>query len=516
MHSNRTLLQDWRENRRLLLTMAGLKLLIQLSAVYGYGYFRDEFYYLACARHLDFGYVDHPPLSVLTLSLVRQVLGESLPALRLLPALAGAASVVLTGLMTAQLGGRGTAQAIAMTAFIAAPIHLSFNHFYSMNSFDVLFWSVAALLLIRLLNGGDRRLWLVLGLVLGLGLQNKISVLWLGFGMLTAILATPSRRLLLTRWPWACGAIAAALFSPYLLWQAAHGWPTLEFMANATGQKMAVKSPIEFAVSQILVMNPFSAPLWLGGLAFFWISPRGRPYRFMGFIFAAVLALLAMSGTSRAGYAAAAYSWMLAGGAVLLESLLPGGRRRLIASASVAVLLALSGALAAPLALPLLPVEKYMSYARALGQEPTTEERKEVADLPQFFADMHGWEAIVDSAAQAFESLPPEERSEAAILAPNYGIAGAIDLLGGPRGLPPALSGHNNYWIWGPRGHSGKVMIVMGGSREWLSRYFGRIERFGETDCGRCMPYENRSPIWICREPFRPLEEYWEELRHFD
>ena len=278
------------------------KLLLHLATTSGYGYFRDEFYYLACAEHLAPGYVDHPPLSIVFLWVVRHLFGDSLPALRLLPAVLGAASVALVGLMARALGGGRWAVALAMTGALVAPEYLALNHFYSMNAFDIFFWALAAWLLIRLIGGANPRLWLLLGLVLGLGLANKISVLWLGAGLFVGLVATPQRRWLTTRWPWLCGTVSAALFAPYVFWQVRHDWPTLEFIHNATTEKMVGVAPLDFLVGQIKMMHPLTLPLWLGGLVFLFFHSEGRRYRLLGFIYLTVFFMLALSGSSRSGY----------------------------------------------------------------------------------------------------------------------------------------------------------------------------------------------------------------------
>jgi hypothetical protein len=278
---------------------------------------------------------------------------------------------------------------------------------------------------------------------------------------------------------------------------------------------MAVIDPLSFVMSQIGMMNFLTLPIWLAGLVFLLALKDGRSFRPLGWAYVVILVVLLLPGTSRAGYLAASYTWLLAAGAPVLERLFarwPRARPRVVSLA----LLGLSGVVIAPLALPVLPVEAYLAYAAALGDEPSTAERKEVGALPQFYADMHGWDRIVAAAADAYDGLPPDEQEEAAFFVFNYGDAGAIDLLGRARGLPPALSGHNNYWLWGPRGYTGAVVIVLGGTEERLARRFGSVERAGTIDCGYCMPYETTRPVWVCRDLRTPLPDLWPELKHYD
>ncbi len=486
------------------------KLVLHLATFQGYGYFRDEFYYLACSRHLAFGYVDHPSLSILVLWLVRNLFGESLLAIRLVPALAGAVTVLLAGLIARELGGNRWAQAIAMAGVLAAPVYLALDHFYSMNALDLLFWALAAWLVVKLCREDRTRWWLLLGTVLGLGLQNKISVLWLGFGLAVGMVATQRRRWLLTSGPWLAAGVALLIFLPHLVWQIANGWPTIEFIQNATLQKMADKSLAQFLLDQIRFMNPAAFPLWVLGLGYLFFSRESRDFRLLAWMYLAIFLLLGLFGSSRSGYLAPAYVWLMAAGGVALSGWL---RARWVLVMAITVVLA-GGAVMAPLGLPLLPVESYIRYAAALGIQPRTEERKELAELPQFYADMHGWQQITTTVEEVAGRLSPEEREEAVVLVPNYGVAGALQLLG--RGLPPVVSGHNNYWLWGPQGRTGKVMIILENDREDLEPHFAQIELAARTDCGYCLPYENNSPVWICRDPVRPLPEVWPQLKHFD
>ena len=491
-----------------------LKLVVHLASYRGYGMFRDEFYYLACSHHLAWGYVDQPPLSIFVLWVTRLLLGDSLFAVRLVPALAGAATVLVAGLITRRLGGGKGAQSLAMVAVIAAPVYLSLNHFYSMNALDILVWALAAYLLVNLLQRNDPRLWILLGTVLGIGLMNKISVLWLGFGLAVGLLATDRRRLLLTRGPWITGGIAAAFLAPYLLWQMKNDWPTVEFIRNATQNKMVAVAPLAFLEGQITTMNAVAFPLWITGLGWLLFARAGRPFRLLGIVYLAVFALLVANGTSRSGYLSPAYTWLLPAGAVAAERWL--SRWRAVPLWSYAALIAIGGVLFAPFALPVLPVERYISYAARAGVGPSTAERKELAELPQFYADMHGWEAIVETVAGVYHSLPLGDREKAAIFTFNYGDAGAIDYLGRAHGLPKAIGGHNNYWLWGPRNYTGEVVLVMGEERKDVEQSFEHVELGAVIDCGRCMPYENGRSIWIARGLRGTLTERWAQLKHYN
>src|SRR5262245_2602894 len=478
-----------------------------------YGIFRDELYYLACAEHLDFGYVDHPPLIALIAWLARHLLGESLVALRALPALAAGGTVYLACPMARDLGGSRLGQAMAGVATALAPIYVSIFSILSMNAFDVLLWAAAALALVRILGSGSPRLWPAFGLLAGIGLLNKISILFLGAGVALGLLITPARRHIMSPRFWIAGCIVVALFAPHLIWQAAHGWPTLEFMANATREKNLPLSPLDFLSAQVLLMHPVAVPLFLAGLAFYLVVPAGRPYRALGWAFLAITAIM-ITQRSKDYYLSPAYTMMLAPGAVMAGRL--AARRGWGWTAPVALAaIFVSGAGLAPLAKPLLPVERYVAYAAMLGVKPSTGERKELGRLPQFFADRFGWLELASDVAGAFRSLPEAERGQACIFGQNYGQAGAIDFYGRELGLPPAISGHNSYHLWGPHGCSGQVMIVIGDRRERLERFFEQIDLAATHRCGDCMPYENDKPIWICRRIKAPLDEIWPDIKHF-
>jgi len=491
------------------------KLAVHLATLGGYGIFRDELYYLVCSRHLAWGFVDQPPLSIAVLALQTSLFGDSVQALRLVPALLGAATVLVIGLTARRLGGGTFAQAAAMAAALAAPYSLAIGHYYSMNAFDALVWALAGWLLAELLPEPDARArrWLPLGVVLGLGLLNKLSVLWLGAGLAAGLLLSPAHRSLRRPGPWVAGAVALVLFLPHVIWQVAHGWPTLEFIANATGEKMVRIAPWDFLTRQVEMMNPLTLPIWLAGLVWLFRRP-GR--RALAWIWVAVLAILLVNAASRPGYLAPAYAWLFAAGGVAWEGAFERWRRPALHWALPTVVLA-AGVLLAPLALPVLPVPRYVAYARLLGQEPGTDERKEVGALPQFFADMHGWGAFATTIEDVWRSLPPEERETTAVFLSNYGEAGAVEYFAVDPNLRAAvLCGHNNYWLWGPGDRDVRTVLVVTRNEERLRELFDQVEPASQIACGYCMPYEDGTPVWIARGPHASLQELWPDLKHFD
>ncbi|HVP15001.1 MAG TPA: glycosyltransferase family 39 protein, partial [Terriglobales bacterium] len=417
----------------------------------------------------------------------------------------------LVGLIVRELGGRRFAQSLACLAAVLAPVWLTVDHFFSMNAFDTLFWTLGAWLLLRVLERRRPGDWIALGIVLGLGLLNKTSMIWFGGAAFLALLLTEHRRALLTPWPWIAAGIAGLLFLPHVVWQARNGWPTLEFMRNATGSKMIRTGYVVFWVQQLMAMNPAALPVWLIGLVALLATKRARV---LGIVFVVVAAFLMLSGSSRPNYLAVAYAPLFAMGAVAIGRAAERGFGwlRPVALAEIA-LVGLPAALAY---LPILPVEREVAYLRALGMRAPAQEHTREGDLPQVFADMFGWEDLTRRVARVYHSLPPDERAKCAILAYNYGQAGAIDFFGPRYGLPPAISQHNNYWLWGTHGATGEVLILVGGGRHDPHDDFRSVVLADTTSCAHCMPYENGTPIFLCKGLNQPLERRWREIRRYD
>jgi Dolichyl-phosphate-mannose-protein mannosyltransferase len=494
------------------LYLSAFKLLLHFLTNGQYGYFRDELYYLACGEHLDWGYVDQAPLIAFVARFERAAFGDSLFALRLLPALAGAATVFLTGLIAREAGGRRFAVVLACLCVIIAPAFLVTNTILTMNAFEPLCWTACAYILARILKYGEQRLWLWFGLVAGLGLMNKHSTLAFGFAVVVGLAVTRSRRTLLSPWPWAGGAIAILIFLPNVVWQIQHGWPTVEVLRNADKNQNVAFSLAEFVKGQVMLMHPLTFPVWAAGLYFYLFRKEARPLRALGWTYVALFALMVVF-RAKVYYLLPFYPILLASGGVQIEAWLERFGRARWAEAGVVVLLLAGGAVLAPLGLPVLPVETFIRYQRFLGVEPPRTEKLKLAELPQLYADMFGWEEMTRTVAGVYNSLPAEERGRCAVFARNYGEAGAIDFYGPRYGLPKSIGKHQNYFLWGPRDYTGECVITIGERLEDVIKSFDEVERAATFTHPYVLPHENNNPVFVCRKPKRPLKEIWPDVK---
>lgn len=481
----------------------------------GYGIFRDELYYLACARHLDWGYVDHPPMVAVVAGLAHALFGTSVVGLRLFPSLAMGVTVWLVGETCRVMGSGRWGRVLAQLLALAAPVLLAVFAVLSMNAFDVLVWAALGWLAARLMAGSDPRLWLGFGLVAGLGLETKLDVGLFGACLVGGLVLARRWDVARSPWPWAGAGLAVVLFLPHVLWQAAHGWPTSEFVANAQQNKITVLGPLGFLASQPEMVGPAGSLAAVLGLGWLLAAPAARPFRALGWAMTGVIAVFALS-ISKPYYLAPGYTVLFPAAGVALDQWTAGRTPLRTAAARAALTIAASVILvAAPLARPILSEDAYVRYADALGVAPSTDEKKELGRLPQSFADQLGWPALAETVGGAYAALPEEDRARACVLAENYGEAGAIDLYGPAWGLPPAISGHVSYWLWGPRDCTGEVLIVLGASREELAPFFATVTLGAVHDCEDCMPYEDGLEIQVARGLGMPMADFWPKLKNY-
>jgi 4-amino-4-deoxy-L-arabinose transferase-like glycosyltransferase len=498
---------------RALALLAATKALLHIVTAGGYGIFRDELYYLDCARHLDWGYVDQPPLSIFLLWILTGLFGDSLWALRVPVALLGGATVFVVGLATRALGGARFAQALAALAFLIAPTLLGIGNYYSMNAIDLLVAALLAWILARILCEDRPGLWPLFGLIAGVGLLNKFSTALLGAAVVGALLLGPGRRHFREPRLYLGGAIALAIYLPNVIWQFANDFAMLEFMRNAANFKNMATSPPRYLLGQFVEFHPLNALLWGGALAFALAGGPGRRLRPYVFVWLLLFALFALT-NGKVYYLAPAYAFIFPAGAIAWEHWL---RHRPRLRPAFTGLLAGGGALLAPLAVPLLPVDTYIQYQATLGISPQAAEHSQLnAPLPQHFADRFGWEALVDFVAAEVDRLPEADRARSVILVANYGEAGALNHLGRGRGLPPVLCGHNNHWLWGTGGMEPEVFLVYRNEGpEQLAAFFGEIVEVGRFSHPHVMPYQNDRPLLLCRKPKAPLAEVWPRLKMY-
>lgn len=499
----------------IVLYIAAAKLLLHLFTANRYGIFRDEMYYLACAQHMAWGYVDHPPLTVFIAWIGRHVFGDSPLAIRLLPALAGAALVWLTGKLARDMGGGRFAQAVAALAVVVVPPYLISNHWLTDNAWEPLVWMGCAWLVVHAINTDDERSWLWFGVLAGLGFENKYSIAFLLLAVLAGVVLTPERRFLKSRYLW-LGVLACFLISlPNFLWQWRHQFPFLELIHNVRmHNRDVVRGPLAFIADQAMIMNPILVPLWLGGLFWLLFARDGRRYRVLGWTFVAVLAAF-IALKAKNYYVTPVYPMLFAAGAIGFERLTRG---RLIGTAGRVLYVGLIvgvGMLLAPLSVPVLAPETFLRYQAALHLVPPEIEHQNTGPLPQWFADEFGWQEMVEKVAQVYNSLPPEERARTAIFTNNWGEAVAVDFYGPRYGLPPAISKHNQYWLWGPRNYDGSTVIVLRSDGSGDRRHFASVEAAGRVE----HPYSRRDEwftIWLCRGPKFNLQEAWPGMKQFD
>ncbi len=505
----------------LLIAAAAFVLMAAFHA--SYGYFRDELYYIACTDHLAFGYVDQPPLSIALLAVWRWMFGDSLHAIRIPAALAISASAFLTSLIARRMGGGRFSLWLSAFSVVSAYMLLGSGRSYSMNSLDILFWTAALYICVRLLAGDSPRLWLAFGALVGLGLLNKYSIGFMCAGLAAGLVLTPGRRHIAGAQFWWGALIAFLLFLPHVVWEIQKGLPTLEFMHNASQEKNAPISAWRFTLGQFDGMNYMNGPLWLLGLWYLFFHEGGKPFRALAWMYVVVFAMM-IAGNGKVYYLSPSYPVLLAGGAVFLEKIL---RERASGAVSKTVKIAYPAlvgvflAIGLPFTLPVLPVDAFIAYEKALGKSPKAEERSAVGDLPQYYADEFGWEEFAATVGRIYNTLSVEEQKQCVVFVRNYGEAAALDFFGRKYGLPPALCAHNSYWMWGPGERTGNIAIIVGHDRlleenlKDLKRRYEHVDLAGRTETRYGMPFENGRFVFICRGMNTTFQALWPSERFY-
>jgi 4-amino-4-deoxy-L-arabinose transferase-like glycosyltransferase len=490
--------------------LAGATFLIHLAVAGRYDFFRDELYFIVCGRRPALGYVDQPPLVPLVAA-ASQLLGPSLVALRAIAGLSAAGAVWVTCQMAALAGAKRFGIVFAGLAAAIAPMYLGLTSTLTTSTFGPLTWVLVSYFVAKVVISGHARAWLWAGLVAGVAMEMKYDLPLFLLPLFAGMLATSARRAFM-QWEFLLGCLlAAALAMPSVIWQLGHGLPFLELVKKGASGKNVVLGPGPFVLNQVLVMNLLLAPLWLAAAVAPFVDQRLASWRFASVAFVLVFAEMLLL-HAKDYYLAPAYAPMFALGAAAVEQWVQSRAVRTVWLMGVGVF----SAIAAPMAMPILNPPVLVAYLHALGLKAQPSETATQSEIPQTFADQLGWRSYVESVARSFQALPEQERVRVAVLTSNYGEAAALDFYGPALGLPPALSGHNSYWLWGPRGHDGSVLLRVNASLERYQRLCQSAEIVGRFGAPYVMPFENNAPIILCRGLRPALQSMWSEFKHYE
>jgi 4-amino-4-deoxy-L-arabinose transferase-like glycosyltransferase len=489
--------------------------LLHLFHAPGYGLFFDELYTIALSRHLAFGYVDLPPMVPALAALSRAILGDSVFAYHIVPALAGSIALVFVCLIAKEFGGKTFAVALSALAFIAVPTWLALYSIFCYDSIDQLVLTVFLFILVRFLRTGNKRHWILLGLLAGIACMTKMTIIFLGPGFLAALLFSKYRKDLLTPWPWVGASLCLAIVTPYIAWQIAGGWPTLEYWNNYGTIRVYEASLGQYLNNLLVYMNPLLLPLFAAGLYRVFRRIQGSDFAFFGILFLATFVVMFVM-HSAARMLVELFVPLIAAGAIFLEEKLTGFRWEKAVKAASAAYLFLALILVAPFTLPIVPAESLAAFTGSANSAflPIKEFNGGGAgQVAPMLSGRIGWEELVRVVAAVFDSLPPEEQAVAGIYSDGYKPAGAIDQYGPEYGLPHAVSGSLTYYLWGP-GFSWEVMLIITNKSNRMAVFFEACE------LKAFVPYEYSEPvgqpyIYVCRKPKVPAAVIWSSVKEY-
>jgi 4-amino-4-deoxy-L-arabinose transferase-like glycosyltransferase len=500
------------ENKHILIiSFLGFILVYSSSFIKGYGYFIDEFYFIACSNNPAFGYVDHPPLAPIILMLYKSIFGDSLYSIRIIPALVFFFTIILAGIITREMGGKKTAQTIAAFCIFASPLFPVFSTFYSMNVFEPLLCGISIYYILKMINEENLKYWIHIGIVFGFLLLNKhTAALYIVFIVLS-LLITKNRKLLFSKEFMYAILISLVIFSPNIMWQIRNDFPSLEFYRNIMTNKNVPVPFIEFIKTQIFVYNPFILPIWFTGILYLIFSKKVDKYRFPGLMFVFVFLFFLFTHSSRFDRTAFAYIGVFAGGAIFTEDFISRYKYKWI-FLSYGILVIVFNVVFIPVFVPFLSYENTEKLTRMLNIKTELESGNRPL-IFQTLADRIGWQERVDMLGGLYQSLPEEQKRRTVIAADNYGMAGALELLGRKYGIVNVVCGHNNYFLWSKERLHGDVLMQLTrkGNLEGLKESFGEVDSTGVYfDNPYCTMHERNLTVYICRKPKYPYEELLE------
>jgi hypothetical protein len=465
-----------------------------------YGYFRDEIYYIVSGtKHLSFGYVDFPPFIAYVAAFLNLISKDSLISIHVVPALNEAFLVFVTGMIAKELGGGSKAQILAAISTLVSLDLLAFGSILTPDSFDSLWWTLLAYLIIRIVRRKKPKLWVVAGLVVGIGLLTKLTIFFFGAALFISFLAIPSsRKYLRSKWIAIGGLLSVAFILPMVYWNSINGWPMIQFYQEFRGD-VSGGGPLSFFLTQLAGISILNVPIFVIGLYFYLRSREGSELRALGLTYLLLYAFMTVL-NMKTYYLMPVYPMLFAGGAILIErsSNAKKGFLRRFGSVPFIACLIVVAMLLAPIAMPILSPQTLIKYYG--------ESDYQASPLP----DRYGWIGMVTNLSKAVDTLPASIVSQACIFTSNYGEASAVNFFGGSLGLPKAISGHNNYYIWGPGSCTGQVLITIGVSLSTVQQSYKNVSTLTTLDCEYCISYEQILPVYLCTNPnFTSLAAVW-------
>ena len=497
---------------------------LHLAFNHRFGYYRDEFYFIDCARHLAWGYVDQPPFAPFV-AWITAPLGYPVWALRLLPAILSGLTVLFGCAIARELRGNGFAVAMTGLTIILAPGLMGLAYGLSTEILSPAAWSALIYFTMRLVKTQATRLYVPMALVVTVGLYAKYSIAACVLALAIALLVTGQAKLLRSTWLLVGSALAVVLTLPNLLWQLDHGLPILQVLHNdqlnrhPLANGIADESPklwvnaTYMLATQLAYQNPFFAPIWIAGLVWLARARENAPYRFLPVAYVLLLALLVVT-VGRGYYIEGIYPALFAAGSVALARALSGKAQ--VWRPAVLALVVVAGAVFVPLVLPVLPLPAYMRYEATIGLSRPAPPDGVRHLINPLYADQLGWNSMTATVAGAYWALPRAQRAITAIFADRYAYAGAIDFYGPRYGLPRVISPNNSYYLWGTRGYSGDSVLAVGATDyRLLLRAFGSVRQVAVYRNDYRWILEGPLPIYVCTHPRAPLAAMWPAFQYY-
>lgn len=500
----------------LLISFALVKIILHLVFP-EYGFHRDELYYLVISEHFTFNNLEILPVTPLYLKIITAVFGTSIKAVHLASALCGAGIIVFAGLMAKELGGgRSAVFLTCLTALFSG--YLIFGAMMTYDSPDFLLWSAAIYVLIRIVKYDTPKLWLVFGVLMAIGLLNKLSILLFGAAVVLSLLPGKQIRNFRSVYLWIGGAIAFLAIIPFVVWQLKTDWYYIDFLRNYGGGSSYDVSFTEYLWNQFLPNNPSNSIIWITGLVSLLFHQAFRKYRFLGYAYLILFVACFFLGT-KFYFILPFYTVLLAAGSVriaeFLKKKITNYRRYKIAGTSFIALYVILSSFLVPMYMPVLKVEKLVDYVKLFGVDAGVKyENTELNVLPQHFADRFGWTEMTAMLANTYSSVRNETGKDVGVIADNWGQASAIAVLGKEYGLPVPISADGWFYLHTLNEHEFvSDYISVGVDSTVLAPIFSDIRRMVEFSHRYGIPHENGKIIYFCSDPRVDLRDYWVQLR---